>query len=143
VLNERELRERLGGFAIWESLAAAELFEAAQLIPSTLHPVIRRWLNAGDQIKAELTAKYPARTENEKGVPVIPGLEDSAAMAFDDLWQEARRWPLDDACSKLDALYQLGKHHPALAPEMALLRQLDQIHSKLCANLISKRLAKL
>ena len=76
-------------------------------------------------------------------MPIIPGLDHGAACAFDNLWKEARRWPFDDACSKLSALYELAKDNPALQPEMKLLKQLDDIHSRLCSNPVSEWLEKL
>ena len=53
-------------------------------------------------------------------------------MLFEDVWEEARRAPFDDACCRLTGLYELAKHHPSLQPEMKRLGQLDRIHSGLC-----------
>jgi hypothetical protein len=88
---------------------------------------------------------FPAnsRTRDEKGVPVIPGLTDLAACRFDDTWEKARLLPFDDACSVLESLYEFGKHHPALKPEMAILKRLAVCHDELCNNSISERLKKL
>lgn len=76
-------------------------------------------------------------------MPVIPGLDDLAAIRFDETWQRARGLRFDEACCLLEGFYEVGKHHPALQPEMALLKALAAVHHKLCNNVVTERLEKL
>lgn len=64
------------------------------------------------------------RTRDAKGIPIIPGLDDSGAIFFDECWTKIQQMPFDDACSVSNGFRELIQHHPSLRPEAMALEVL-------------------